>query len=59
MNGIRNELRKARTDRDVNLQLREHLLAAGAFISTVIPLIVFFSLQRYFVRGILAGSVKG
>jgi len=38
---------------------REHLLAAGAFISTVIPLIVFFSLQRYFVRGILAGSVKG
>lgn len=38
---------------------REHLLAAGAFISTVIPLLVFFSLQRYFVRGILAGSVKG
>ncbi|MCP3974023.1 MAG: carbohydrate ABC transporter permease [bacterium] len=38
---------------------REHLLAAGAFISTVIPLIVFFSLQRFFVRGILAGSVKG
>ena len=38
---------------------REHLLAAGAFISTVIPLIVFFALQRFFVRGILAGSVKG
>ena len=38
---------------------REHLLAAGAFISTVIPLLVFFSLQRFFVRGILAGSVKG
>ena len=38
---------------------REHLLAAGAFISTVLPLIVFFSLQRFFVRGILAGSVKG
>ncbi len=35
------------------------LLTAGAFISMVIPLIVFFSLQRYFVRGLLAGSVKG
>ncbi len=37
----------------------EHLLTAGAFISTVVPLIVFFALQRFFVRGILAGSVKG
>jgi alpha-glucoside transport system permease protein len=37
----------------------EHLLTAGAFVSTVVPLVVFFSLQRYFVRGILAGSVKG
>ncbi len=37
----------------------EHLLTAGAFVSTVVPLIVFFALQRYFVRGILAGSVKG
>jgi alpha-glucoside transport system permease protein len=36
-----------------------HLLASGAFVSIVIPLIVFFSLQRYFVRGLLAGSVKG
>ncbi|HSM56636.1 MAG TPA: carbohydrate ABC transporter permease [Candidatus Sulfomarinibacteraceae bacterium] len=36
-----------------------HLLTAGAFITMIIPLIVFFSLQRYFVRGILAGSVKG
>ena len=36
-----------------------HLLTAGAFISMVLPLIVFFSLQRYFVRGLLAGSVKG
>jgi alpha-glucoside transport system permease protein len=35
------------------------LLTAGAFISIMIPLIVFFSLQRYFVRGLLAGSVKG
>lgn len=36
-----------------------HLLTAGAFISMVLPLIVFFSLQRFFVRGMLAGSVKG
>ena len=36
-----------------------HLLTAGAFISMVIPLLVFFALQRYFVRGLLAGSVKG
>ncbi|MGN9777884.1 carbohydrate ABC transporter permease [Micromonospora sp. H33] len=34
-------------------------LTAGAFISMVVPLIVFLSLQRYFVRGLLAGSVKG
>lgn len=36
-----------------------HLLTAGAFISMVLPLSVFFALQRYFVRGLLAGSVKG
>jgi alpha-glucoside transport system permease protein len=36
-----------------------HLLTAGAFVSMLLPLIVFFSLQRYFVRGMLAGSVKG
>jgi alpha-glucoside transport system permease protein len=35
------------------------LLTAGAFVSMVVPLIVFFALQRYFVRGLLAGSVKG
>jgi alpha-glucoside transport system permease protein len=35
------------------------LLTAAAFISMVLPLLVFFSLQQYFVRGILAGSVKG
>ena len=35
------------------------LLPAAAFISIVVPLIIFFSLQRYFVRGLLAGSVKG
>jgi alpha-glucoside transport system permease protein len=36
-----------------------HLLTAGAFVTMVLPLAVFFSLQRYFVRGLLAGSVKG
>jgi alpha-glucoside transport system permease protein len=36
-----------------------HLLTAAAFVSMLIPLIVFVSLQRYFVRGLLAGSVKG
>jgi alpha-glucoside transport system permease protein len=35
------------------------LLTAGAFISMLLPMIVFFSLQRFFVRGLLAGSVKG
>jgi alpha-glucoside transport system permease protein len=35
------------------------LLTAGAFVSIIVPLIVFFALQRYFVRGLLAGSVKG
>ena len=35
------------------------LLTAGAFISIVVPLIVFFSLQRFFVRGLLAGATKG
>jgi len=36
-----------------------HLLTAGAFVSMVVPLVVFLALQRYFVRGLLAGSVKG
>jgi len=36
-----------------------HLLTAGAFVSMVLPLLVFFSLQRFFVRGLMAGSVKG
>ena len=36
-----------------------HLLTAGAFISMSIPLLVFFSLQRFFVRGLTAGAVKG
>jgi alpha-glucoside transport system permease protein len=34
-------------------------LTAAAFISTALPLVVFLALQRYFVRGMLAGSVKG
>jgi alpha-glucoside transport system permease protein len=34
-------------------------LPAGAFISMLVPLIVFFALQRYFVRGLTAGAVKG
>lgn len=36
-----------------------NLLTAAAFFSMIVPLVVFLSLQRYFVRGILAGSVKG
>ena len=36
-----------------------HLLTAAAFVSMVLPLVVFFALQRYFVEGILAGAVKG
>ncbi len=36
-----------------------YLLSAGAFVSMIVPLAVFFSMQRYFVRGLLAGSVKG
>jgi len=36
-----------------------HLLTAAAFVSMIVPMLVFFSLQRYFVRGILAGALKG
>jgi alpha-glucoside transport system permease protein len=36
-----------------------HLLTAAAFVSMIIPLLVFFGLQRFFVRGLMAGSVKG
>ncbi len=35
------------------------VLTAAAFVSMALPLVVFFALQRYFVQGILAGSVKG
>jgi alpha-glucoside transport system permease protein len=36
-----------------------YLLSAGAFVSIIVPLVVFLSLQRYFVRGLLAGGLKG
>ena len=36
-----------------------HLLTSGAFLSMILPLTVFFALQRFFVRGLMAGSVKG
>ncbi len=36
-----------------------HVLTAAAFVTMSVPMVVFFSLQRYFVRGLLAGSVKG
>tara|TARA_Y100000590_G_scaffold419529_1_gene521338 strand:- start:489 stop:1628 length:1140 start_codon:yes stop_codon:yes gene_type:complete len=35
------------------------ILTTGAFVSMTIPLIIFFSLQKYFIRGLVAGSVKG
>jgi alpha-glucoside transport system permease protein len=35
------------------------ILTAGAFITMILPLVVFIGLQRFFVRGLLAGSVKG
>jgi alpha-glucoside transport system permease protein len=36
-----------------------YLLSAGAFISMIVPVVVFIALQRYFVRGLLAGGLKG
>lgn len=47
--------------RDLNGSRGEawHLLTAGAFITMALPLLVFLLLQRYFVRGLTAGSVKG
>jgi alpha-glucoside transport system permease protein len=35
------------------------LLTAGAFVAIAVPIVVFLSLQRYFVRGLLAGGLKG
>jgi ABC-type glycerol-3-phosphate transport system permease component len=49
---------------DLNLGIEDgeflefHLLSAAAFLLMIVPLIVFFALQRYFVQGLLAGSVK-
>ncbi len=42
-----------------SLGVEWYLLPAAAYVSMILPLIVFFSLQRYFVSGLLAGSVKG
>jgi alpha-glucoside transport system permease protein len=39
--------------------LGQELLTAGAFISMVLPMAVFFTLQRFFVRGLTSGAVKG
>jgi len=36
-----------------------HILSAGAFITMALPLFVFLFLQKYFVKGILSGAVKG
>lgn len=36
-----------------------HLLTAAAFLSMLLPMLVFFAFQRYFVRGMMAGAVKG
>ncbi|MEH1015886.1 carbohydrate ABC transporter permease [Micromonospora sp. CPCC 206060] len=36
-----------------------HLLSAGAFVSIIVPVAIFLLLQRYFVRGLLAGGLKG
>lgn len=36
-----------------------HILTGAAFLSFIVPMLVFFGLQRFFVRGMLAGSVKG
>ncbi|QBR94553.1 carbohydrate ABC transporter permease [Nocardioides euryhalodurans] len=37
----------------------QELLTAGAFVSMVLPMLVFFTMQRFFVRGLTAGAVKG
>ena len=43
----------------LNTGAQWHLLTAGAFVTMILPMLVFLVLQRYFVRGILSGSVKG
>ncbi len=47
---IRDELRQFGANLDV--------IAPASFLSMIVPLIVFFAFQRYFVQGLLAGSVK-
>ena len=47
-------------DRNVGSRGQDwQLLTAGAFVSMIVPVAVFLGLQRFFVRGLLAGSVKG
>ncbi|MEW6718452.1 MAG: carbohydrate ABC transporter permease [Chloroflexota bacterium] len=36
-----------------------HLLTAAAFVSFIVPMVIFFSFQRYFIRGLLGGAIKG
>jgi alpha-glucoside transport system permease protein len=36
-----------------------HILTGAVFLSFIVPVLVFFGLQRFFVRGLLAGSIKG
>jgi alpha-glucoside transport system permease protein len=50
---------KVITDLAGNFGQSWYLLSAGSFIAIILPLIVFFSLQRFFVRGLLAGATKG
>jgi alpha-glucoside transport system permease protein len=42
-----------------NYGSHQELLAPAGFLAIIIPLIVFLAFQRYFTRGLLAGSVKG
>ena len=45
-------------DQNHELQANYWIISTGAIVSVIVPLIVFFSFQRYFVRGVLAGAVK-
>ncbi|MCF8531324.1 MAG: carbohydrate ABC transporter permease [Candidatus Nanopelagicales bacterium] len=42
-----------------SMGVNQHLMTAGAFISMLIPIAIFFGLQRYFVRGLTAGAIEG
>ena len=60
--GVRRQLRAA-ADRRAQSQMRQFgsnidVLAPGAFLSLIVPVVVFFAFQRYFVQGVMAGSVK-